>query len=265
MPRYTDQMGRAVELAEPPRRIVSLVPSQTELLFALGLDAEVVGVTRYCIAPADRIAGRARVGGTKDFDPEAVADLKPDLIIGAREENDRQRIERLQQNHPVWLSDVTDLDAALDMIQRVGVLVNRPQAAADLTGRIASAFADLPAFRPLDAAYLVWRRPYLAAGLGTFIDDMMRRCGLRNICAPRRRYPEVIAEDLAPAEVVLLSSEPFPFDEKHVAELGGDRPDRRVLLIDGTLFSWYGSRLVAAPAYFTRLRSELEDSIKKTS
>ena len=257
-----DQLGRAVQVAERPQRIVSLVPSQTELLFHLGLDEEVVGITRFCVHPADRVEGKAIVGGTRDLDLELIDRLRPDLVIGAREENDREAILRLAESYPVWVSDVTTLAAALEMIRAVGDLVGRAGPAGQLAEEIGAGFSSLrPLSPPRRTAYLVWPRPLMVAGRGTFIDDLLRRCGLANVAASPEgaRYPEMTVDDLRSAglEVLLLSSEPHPFGEPDRAEWSGRLPGVEVHLVDGAMFAWYGSRLLKAVDYFERLIGRL--------
>lgn len=253
----TDQMGRRVHLLYPPLRIVSLVPSQTELLFDLGLSRQIVGVTKFCIYP-DYARHQAQViGGTKNFDFAKIRATQPDLVIGNKEENYAEGIEELANSYPVWMSNITDLPEALDMIRRVGQLTGKQQLADPLAAEIAASFAALAAPAPLiAAAYFIWRKPYMAAASGTFIDDMLRRAGFRNVFAHLDRYPEITPAQLAAAAParILLSSEPYPFQEKHLAEFREICPAATVQLVDGELFSWYGSRLRQSAAYFQRLR-----------
>ncbi|KPJ83294.1 MAG: iron ABC transporter [Gemmatimonas sp. SG8_17] len=258
-----DQMGRVMAVPTRPRRIISLVPSQTELLFDLGLDREIVGLTRFCVHPADRVQSKQRVGGTKRIDFRTIDRLQPDLIIGNKEENERADILKLAESYPVWMSDVVTLDGALDMIRQVGRIVAKPDAADQLTTRIDAAFAALqPLNRPLRVAYLVWQKPFMVAGHDTFIDDMLGRCGMENAFAARNggRYPEVTAEDVKTAELdaILLSSEPFPFNDKHRTEFADCFPGVPVYLVNGEMFSWYGSRLLLAVDYLEALLATLE-------
>lgn len=252
----TDQLGRLVKLPFPPQRIVSLVPSQTELLFDLGLGARVVGVTKFCVHPAAARQQAAVVGGTKQFDVARIDALQPDLIIGNKEENYEAGISELARRYPVWLSDIADLAAALAMIREVGALTGAVPAATNLAAGIDAAFAALPALGPaIPAAYFIWRRPYLVAAGGTFINDMLRRAGFTNVFGALGRYPAVSPEQLraaAPARI-FLSSEPYPFGEKHQAEFQALCPAARVQVVDGELFSWYGSRLQLAASYFGEL------------
>jgi len=254
-----DQMGREVQFLYPPRRIVSLVPSQTELLFDLGLQAEVKGVTKFCIHPATARQTTSIVGGTKNFDFAKIKAAKPDLIIGNKEENYQEGITQLEQHFSVWLSDITSLPQALDMVRRVGDITGKLHLAEPLATEIKQSFDQLrlaTASQPL-AAYFIWRKPYMVAANGTFIDDMLRRAGFRNAFAGLGRYPEITPELLArvaPAHI-FLSSEPYPFGEKHVAEFQEICPSAKIQVVDGELFSWYGSRLRYSAAYFKQLRT----------
>ncbi|MDX2135988.1 MAG: helical backbone metal receptor [Saprospiraceae bacterium] len=260
MNTYTDQLHRTIHLPHhPPRRIVSIVPSQTELLHALGLETEVVGLTKFCVHPRSWFDTKTRVGGTKTLNLERIDALQPDLLIGNKEENERAQIEALAARYPVWMSDIYTLDDSLDMIRRVGDLCGKAAAADGLALRIQAAFSALPVWPVRSAAYLIWRKPYMAAASGTFVDHLLSRAGFTNVFASRSRYPEIRAEELASAapEVILLSSEPFPFSEKHVQEFRALCPGATVLVVDGELFSWYGSRLLEAPDYFCRLRDKL--------
>jgi ABC-type Fe3+-hydroxamate transport system substrate-binding protein len=270
MPSFTDQLGRTIVLDHPihtPLRVVSLVPSQTELLYTLGQDSpspsfEVVGITKFCVHPPAWFRTKPRIGGTKDIRPEKIAALQPDLIIANKEENDREQIESLATRYPVWVSDIPDLTAALAMIRSVGEIVGHHQQAQTLADQIRQHFAALAPVHPSPrTAYLIWRtgKPlsYMAAGHGTFIDDMLHRCGLTNV-VDQPRYPVTDPAILAVAgcELVLLSSEPYPFRDKHCQELQFLLPNATIRLVDGEMFSWYGSRLLHAPAYFQQLLAE---------
>jgi ABC-type Fe3+-hydroxamate transport system substrate-binding protein len=264
---FTDQLHRTIELCSAPQRIISLVPSQTELLHALGLGERVVGITKFCVHPEEWLRTKPHVGGTKQYDFTAIRALEPDLILGNREENEQAQIELLMQEFPVWMSDIITLDDALAMIAAVGSMVDKRVEAASLSQRIAAGFAELSAehtangIRSMRAAYFIWRKPYMVVGHSTFISEMMRLCGLENAYAADTfsRYPEVDAESLRAAapELLLLSSEPFPFAEKHLAEFHEMAPCAKPLLVDGEIFSWYGPRLLQAPGYFRALHASL--------
>jgi ABC-type Fe3+-hydroxamate transport system substrate-binding protein len=263
---FTDQMGRQVDIPFPPQRIVSLVPSQTELLYELGLGDRVVGITKFCVHPAEWFRSKTRVGGTKKIHFDRVAALHPDLIIGNKEENERLQIEQLAGQYPVWMSDVRDLDSALQMIRDVGGITNTEARASAIAQNIQSGFdalaAAVAALPRLRAAYFIWRDPWMAAGSDTFIDEMLRLAGFENVFGHWSRYPELSLEQLADAEAdcVLLSSEPYPFKEKHLLEISRLCPNAMVRLVDGELFSWYGSRLAQSPGYLGALREGLSEA-----
>ena len=217
----TDQMHRTSQVPTHPQRIISLVPSQTELLFDLGVGAQVVGVTKFCIHPTQARKSATIIGGTKQFDLAKIAALQPDLIIGNKEENYPEGINQLAANYPVWMSDITTLADALIMIQSIGDLTNTTTQAQTLTTEITTAFTALtqtinPTNSPKRVAYLIWRAPWLAAGSQTFIHEMLTSANLTNVFADRPRYPEITPTDLTSAhpDVVLLSSEPYPFLQK---------------------------------------------------
>ncbi len=254
---FTDQMGRAVEIEFPPCRIVSVVPSQTELLYHLGLDAEVCGITKFCIHPDAWFRSKTRVGGTKTLNLEQIRALKPDLILANKEENTQADIEALAKDFPVWISDIHNLNEALDMIDRIGEITGRESEAKALCQSIAENFEAL---KPLPSApktlYLIWQEPFMSVNADTFIHDMLQRAGMVNVMAHSpSRYPELSIEALQQLDLdlILLSSEPFPFAEKHIAQLAALRPDVKIMLVDGELFSWYGSRLQHTAAYLQQL------------
>lgn len=254
MPKYTDQLGRTLAITEFPQRIVSLVPSQTELLHDLGLEHRVVGITKFCVHPLHWFRGKARVGGTKDVHTSKVRALRPDLIIANKEENVQEQIAALEGEFPVWVSDVNDLPSALEMIASIATITDTQPRGNEIVRQITQGFAMLAPSQQKSAVYLIWKDPYMAAGTGTFISDMLWRCGLSNAIA-MDRYPKLdIAQlqELNP-EVVLLSSEPYPFRQHHVRALKRVLPEARIMLVDGEMFSWYGSRLLQAPAYLHQL------------
>ena len=262
--QVADQMGREVGVPHRPSRIISLVPSQTELLFDLGLDDKVVGVTKFCVHPAERVAQKQTVGGTKQFRFDVIEKLQPDLILGNKEENYPEGIAQLAALYPVWLSDIYTLDDALAMIRQVGELVNKTAAATQLAEQIETKFAGLrPLKRPFRIGYFIWQKPFMAVGRHTFVHDMLARCGFKNAFAAvgNGRYPELTPQQIQDAnlDAILLSSEPFPFAEKQRQAVSEMFPGTAVHLVDGELFSWYGSRLLKAANYFQELISSYEE------
>ena len=250
-PQLRDDLGRQLQLAGPPQRIVSLCPSQTETLFELDLGEQIVGLTHYCIHPREQVAARVKVGGTKQLDFAAVERLAPELIIAEKEENRREDVERLSERWPVFVTDVGDFPSALRMIGTLGNLCDRTRQAEELSRQIATRWKML---RPLEQTvrvlYLIWRKPFMAAGTGTYIDSVLQHCRLHNTLSTPR-YPEFKAQELQELdpELVLLSSEPYPFRERHVVELQALLPRARIELVDGEMFSWYGARMLRAADY----------------
>jgi ABC-type Fe3+-hydroxamate transport system substrate-binding protein len=260
---FCDQLFREVIFDFPPKRIVSLVPSQTELLFDLGLDSEVVGLTKFCIHPIDKFARCIKVGGTKKLNIELIKELQPDLIIGNKEENSRSDIEELSALFPVWMSDIYTLEDAKRTISQIGELVNRQPEASYLVHLINSGFSDLQTLaleRGINkkVAYLIWKNPYMAAGMNTFISDILALNGMTNVVKVSR-YPELDINELVSLnpDLIFLSSEPYPFSDKHVQEIQLLVPNSKIVMVDGEMFSWYGSRLVKAVQYFFEFQKEI--------
>jgi ABC-type Fe3+-hydroxamate transport system substrate-binding protein len=235
------------------------VPSQTELLFDLGLGQRVVGVTKFCVHPTHARDGRRSVGGTKTPDIARIRALRPDFVLANREENRAEDVADIGQFAPVYVTDVNSLPQALAMTRSVGFALGAEARAARIAADIENAFADLPKLDGLRCAYLIWREPWMAAGGGTFIDAVLQRLGLVNVFEARSRYPELAIDALAAAapELILLSSEPYPFKPAHGAELAAALPQARIVPVDGEMFCWPGSRLLAAANYFRDLLPNL--------
>ncbi|WP_143960042.1 ABC transporter substrate-binding protein [Litoribacter populi] len=248
-----DQLGRRVVVPSSPHRIISLVPSQTELLIDMGLEKEIVGVTKFCVHPQGFKESVTIIGGTKNFHFDKIKSLNPDLIIGNKEENYEEGIDKLAKDFPVWVSDIYELEDALDMMKKLGDLTDRNVEAERIINLVEYGFRR-DFFYKGTVVYLIWNDPIMVAGKDTFIDCMLEKAGYTNLIE-KSRYPELSVEeikDLNP-ETVLLSSEPFPFKEKHLEEFKRKFPYSNVKLVDGEMFSWYGSRLIKAPEYFERL------------
>ena len=252
-----DQMGNKLTIPFPPKRIVSLVPSQTELLFDLGLENEISGITKFCIHPEEKTKGKEKIGGTKKFNLEKIMALQPDLIIGNKEENYPEGIQALQQDYPVWMSDILTLHDALSMIREVSRVTNRAEAGQAIADEIVNRFNAYVSMQGnLRVAYFIWREPYMVAGRDTFIDEMLRKFGVQNVFAHLSRYPEVSLEAVIEAQpdLIFFSSEPYPFKEKHFGDFRELLPSTKALVVDGQYFSWYGSRLLEVPGYFNSLK-----------
>ncbi len=249
-------LRRQITLPQAPQRIVSLVPSQTELLYDLGLGDRVVGITKFCVHPESWFREKTRIGGTKNVHFDRVAALKPDLIIANKEENDEAQVLALEALAPVWVSDIKTLSEALEMIRQVGAITGTADGAEAIANSIETAFQNLKGAPRRRTVYAIWRDPWIWAGDDTFIADLMARGGWENALAGRPRYPEATLAEIAELqpEVILLSSEPYPFKEVHIAEVKAAIPSAEVQLADGEMFSWYGSRLLKAAPYLESLR-----------
>lgn len=269
---FTDQLQREVRVQNTPQRIVSLVPSLTEWLYSLGLDDAVAGITQFCVHPESWFRSKTRIGGTKRVHIEKVKALQPDLILASKEENVQEQIEALAAFAPVWVSDIHHLEEACDALQTIGNIMGRAEKARTLIAMMQQRFAALASSAQTAAgsyqpktAYLIWQNPYMTVGGDTFIHDMLQRCGLQNLFAGRSRYPVTTLEEIQSAgcELLLLSTEPFPFKQRHAAELSAQLPGVKVALANGEMFSWYGSRLLHAPAYFAQHLPEWTAGLSK--
>lgn len=250
-----DQLERELEFDSTPQRIVSLVPSQTELLVDLGVGDRLVGVTKFCVHPKGLREKTTVVGGTKKVHLERIYALNPDLIICNKEENTAKMVEELEDIAPVWISDIKDIPDSIEMIRSLGGLIDLKESAMKLMDGICEEWRQFEQFmfnRPRrKVAYLIWKHPFMAAGTNTFIDALLRLNKFDNIIH-EARYPEIRSENLLEAELVLLSTEPYPFKEEDVTEIRR-RLNKDIKLVDGEYFSWYGSRLLKAFSYFRSL------------
>ena len=254
-----DSSGVAVELERPPRRIVSLVPSLTETLCALGLAEALVGITVYCVEPREVVTGKTRIGGEKNPDLEKIRRLEPDLVIANIEENLREHVEALRAwSIPVWVTYPRTVADGIGLITELGAVTGTEARAGEIVGeiqplydRVRSAASRRP---PVPVFYPIWRAPYMTINRDTYIHDMLSVCGGRNVFADRpERYPTVSLDEMAAARpaVILLPDEPFRFRRAHVADFAGyvEVPavrDGRIHLVDGKPFSWHGPRIAEA-------------------
>lgn len=259
---FVDQLKTEVLIDTYPQRIVSLVPSQTELLFDLGLNKEVVGITKFCIHPPSWRKDKTIIGGTKNFNFEVIDRLQPDLIIGNKEENYEEGIARLRSGYPVWMSDIVTLNDSYSMIHSLGKIIGKTTNATVLIEKISQGFLQSTMFNGEKVLYLIWKEPWMAAGKETFINTVMETAGFCNVI-DEIRYPELdlaLLSTLQPT-FVFLSSEPYPFKKKHIEEVQQFFPTSKIVLVDGELFSWYGSRLRHAPTYFQKLHLQLKSHV----
>ena len=250
---FIDQMGRRVEVVNSPQRIVSLVPSQTELLSYLGQENTVVGITKFCIHPTEWFQTKQRIGGTKNLKIQEIIDLQPDLIIGNKEENTESDIFALSAYCPVWMSDINSVEDAFVMIDEIGELTNTRPQAKELTHQLKMEFQRISDIgRNRKVLYAIWDDPLMVVGKETYIDSVLATIGFQNVIN-QSRYPSIsVTNDVQP-EIILLSSEPFPFSENHIKKYQDIFPDAEIFLVDGEMFSWYGSKMLEAVHYFESL------------
>ncbi len=255
--RTVDDLGFKLDLPAQPRRIVSLVPSWTETLFAFGAAGAIVGVTRFCVEPADAVAAVPKIGGTKNPDIKAILDLKPDLVIANAEENRREDIEKLRiGGAAVFTTYPRTVASAVESILKLGNVVGRSAEAGAMTREIVKSVSEietgLGAWSKLRFRVFcpVWKNPWIAFNGDTYAHDVLRMVGFNNIYATAGdRYPRVTLDealDLRP-DYVLLPDEPYEFSAKDVEELKPLLPpalSRRVVLINGRDLHWYGARMV---------------------
>jgi len=255
---FEDQLHQTINLEATPKRIVSLIPSQSEYLWDLGLRNELVGISKFCIHPTEMFESTARVGGTKQLDLEKIKSLKPDVVIGNKEENVKEQIEELRKHVPVWMSDVNTMDDAFDMMLKLGQMCGKQTQSEKMVSEIVEEMNEIShLFQNERVAYLIWHKPFMAAASDTFIDSVMRECGMINHFKNQKRYPEIKKSDLQGADYCFLSSEPFPFNKSHVAELQNDLKNCKIVLVDGEMFSWYGSHLRLLPSYLKKLKNQV--------
>jgi ABC-type Fe3+-hydroxamate transport system substrate-binding protein len=245
---FIDQIGQKLELSDYPKKIISCVPSQSELLWDLGLEKEVIGITKFCVHPAHWRKQKVNIGGTKKLNLEKIAALAPDFILANKEENEQTQIEWLSARFPTYVSDVRALPQALEMISAVGHITSKIEASHRITETIDTLFHSIAIQEPvIPACYLIWRKPWMTINKDTFIHDMLTRVGFKNVFGDRKdsRYPIVTDAELTEAkpEILFLSSEPFPFGANHLKEIQQLFPTTQVYLINGEMLSWYGSGL----------------------
>ncbi len=256
---YKDQLNRNLQFNKVPKRIVSLVPSQTELLVDLGLEASVVGVTKFCVHPKHLRLSKAVIGGTKQINLEKIKALRPDIILCNKEENTKAIIESLGDIAPIHISDIYNLEDCYELIKMYGELFKVESEASSIITNIQNQREvfqnNIKTFPQLKVAYFIWKNPWMVAASDTFIDVMINEAGFQNVFKADKRYPEIDLNNskLKNVDVIFLSSEPFPFKEAHVLELKSQFPDKTIKIVDGELFSWYGSRLQKSYGYFETL------------
>ncbi|MCZ2256878.1 ABC transporter substrate-binding protein [Sporosarcina sp. G11-34] len=252
MKTVTDHIGRTITYNFPPKRIISLCPGITETLYALKLDSEIIGRTKYCIYPKDKVKNAQVIGGTKEINIAIIRELNPDLIIVEKEENTKDIVEILEKYYPVYVAEVQSIPDAYRMITSIGDLTNRYIEASRLVAKIQTEFLTLPKLNKKRAAYVIWNEPYMVAGKDTYIQSILDEMGFINpFTSMKSRYPIVTVEDFQDAKLdyVLLATEPYPFEEKHKEVFLKMMPNATPIIVDGEMF-WYGARMIKAAHYF---------------
>jgi ABC-type Fe3+-hydroxamate transport system substrate-binding protein len=260
-----DQLGTQHDFESTPKRIISLVPSQTELLYDLGLEERIVGITKFCVHPFHFKSVKKVVGGTKKVHYEKIRLLQPDIIIANKEENTAEIVAELSKICPVWVTDIVTLEDNERMINDFGILFNKRTEAQKWVDKINFAVSDFKQFTKdissKKVAYFIWANPYMVAGNSTFINELLVLNNFINIYEGKEgRYPEVELKKIrleGDPDLVFLSSEPFPFTDEHAFELGRYTHHAKTVFVDGEYFSWYGSRLVKAIAYFKKMHQSI--------
>ncbi len=257
---FTDQLKRSVAIPSPLNRIISLVPSQTELLCDSGLEENLVGVTKFCVHPQHIKKEKQIIGGTKNLRFEVIKKLQPDLIIANKEENNKADIQQLEKDYNVWVSDVKNYNDAFEMIKQIGNITNKNDQSKKIIEEIEKEknnFEEARLSKTSSSIYLIWKDPYMTVGGDTFISNMMELAGFKNLYQSELRYPEITIENMQQQnpDVIFLSSEPYPFQQKHIEGLKTHLPQTKIILVDGEMFSWYGSRLKYCFEYFDSLKS----------
>jgi ABC-type Fe3+-hydroxamate transport system substrate-binding protein len=258
---FYDDLGRKVFFRAPPNKVVSLCPSITETIFSLAPPEKIVGVTKFCVHPHNIIKDIHKIGGTKTVNISKIDTLAPDLIIAEKEENIKETIEILEKKYNVVVFNVESYKDALSLINKLGVIFDNVKKAQEISLHIECRFTLIPRVNNKNVLYFIWKKPYMVAGKNTYINDILEKLGFKNAILPfySSRYPTLDNLQSISAEVdyIFLSSEPYPFQERHCQELSAHFRNSKIMLVDGEMFSWYGVRMIAAAPYFEKLISQL--------
>jgi ABC-type Fe3+-hydroxamate transport system substrate-binding protein len=253
---YYDYKPPFPAFSQPPRRVVSLCPSLTETIFALGAADRLVGRTKFCVRPPGQLLNDTpKVGGTKTVNVQAVLALRPDCVFAVKEENLSEHIEEIAKHTDVVVFDVKDLESAYGMIRSLQKILNVEDTLDEFIREKMEEVRNLVSGR---AACLIWRKPLLAAGGDTYIHSLMTHLGFENAFAHKPRYPEAAPAELKKLDYILLSTEPYPFKDVHAHEIEEKVGKVRIVLVDGQMMTWYGARMAAAASYFKTWADEIK-------
>ncbi|MCW3161260.1 ABC transporter substrate-binding protein [Chryseobacterium oryctis] len=239
-------------------KIISLVPSITETLFDLGLtENEIIGRTKFCIHPNEKVKNITTIGGTKNINIDKIKSLQPDLIIANKEENIKEQVESLMKNFKVIVTNIETIEDNYYLLKNLGNIFNKEEKAQLFNIKIYDIFNQIKTDSKIKVAYLIWKKPYMTIGHDTFIHKILEEIGFVNIFKDKTRYPEIQVEDLNEADIIMLSSEPYPFKEEHFKELNQIYPEKKIMLVDGEAFSWYGTHIAKCENYYKNLLTEI--------
>lgn len=258
-----DFLGNEINVTDNPEKIISLVPSITELLFDLELDGKIVGVTNYCVHPLSKTKEVVKIGSPKQIDVETIKEIQPDLIFASKEENSKADITYFLGNGNIFVSDVKSFEESLSMIYEIGQLTGKDKEAQKKIKKIHSKLKGFPVLsKPKKIAYLIWEEPFMTINNDTYIHSILELCGFENVFAEQKaRYPEITENDLmnSDAEYIFLSTEPYPFTKKHAKRFNKNFNRKKSLVVDGEIFSWYGTRILKLPKYMEKLMMRMEE------
>lgn len=265
MKQLKDQLGALHSFETAPKRIISLVPSQSELLYDLGLEEKIIGITKFCVHPLHFKSTKKIVGGTKKIHFEKIKLLEPDIIICNKEENTEEIVNQLKEICPVWVTNIVSIEDNFQMIFDFGQLFNCRIEAQKWNDKLTFALSDFKKYiqdiEIKKAAYFIWKDPYMVAGNDTYINELLKLNHFKNIYEDKGRYPEIELKKMrleGDPDIVFLSSEPYPFKEEDAFEIGRFTHHAKTIFVDGEMFSWHGSRLLKAFLYFKLLHERLK-------
>lgn len=249
MIKVTDDLGTTLYFPLTPKKIVSLVPSLTETLVAAGLRSSLAGITKFCVHPKGLRQEIEVIGGTKNPRIDAIISIKPDVVFANKEENRLEDIAELKKHTQVYVTDISGHQDVVSFIHTLYLIFHSSECK-HLMNQIKN-LSNYTNRKKISTCYLIWKNPWMTIGKDTFIHHMMEKYGFKNVYETEVRYPEISLESIQvlKPQIIMLSSEPYPFKEKDKLELLHYFPDTTIIRVDGEMFSWYGSRLLEADEY----------------
>ncbi len=258
MPPVIDALGKTIKIDTSKLSIVCLVPSLTEFLFDIGLEDVIVGVTKFCVHPAAAKRNCTIIGGTKNVHIQKIRDIQPTLVIASKEENVQEQINELQAFTTVMVTNISTIENAITTLHKIGQVVNKEENTAFITNQIVLSFNTILQYNNYSVLYFIWQNPYMVAGTDTFINSMLQKAGFTN-CITTNRYPTLTDKEIVHLnpQIIMLSSEPYPFKETHINAFKTLLPTAKIIIVDGEIFSWYGSRMLHSAKYISTLHQNL--------